>query len=439
MTDTPNVVFISIDSLRADACSFLEGDIPTTPNLDALSDESATFRSAISPTIWTQPSHASIFTGLYPHEHQLRGSDEVLGDHPTLAEILRSEGWTTTAYGYNGWTRTKGVSRGFEYHRTPHPRESYPGIRKRLFQAKRLGDRLTYDRETRDETTIQRAADQIKSADGPFFTFAHLMGTHHAYLPRSPYYEEFTDRSRIELFWNQIEQRRLFGKRPEVYAGDFWPSQRTIETMKEQYHGCIRQADKLVGDVVAALRESGELNNTVLVVFGDHGECFGEDGVFGHQFSLDDALLRVPLLIRDPTGTIPTGEHDDLVQLNDLYPTILDLCGLEAPDTNSISIGTGDRETAFVNYVAPEDVVEKNERLHPSKRPLPRQYAAWRSPTEKLHWYPEKGEYGGPAAQNKELREVFESHLESLTPLPPQGTEQVSAEVKQNLQEMGYL
>jgi len=109
----PNVVCVSVDSLRADFCSFDDGDARTTPFLRSVTPEATVFESAISPSIWTLPVHTSVFTGLYPPEHGVTSEGRVLGDHPTFAELLAEEGYSTAAFFQNSWLRLSGTLRGF--------------------------------------------------------------------------------------------------------------------------------------------------------------------------------------------------------------------------------------------------------------------------------------------------------------------------------------
>lgn len=461
MVDRPNVLLVSVDSLRPDYCSFANDAETTTPFLDELAEHAAVYERAISPSTWTLQVHGSIFTGLYPIEHQVFDKGDALGEVPTLAEQLGREGYATESFGRNGWLESGEILRGFDHHRTPHsihirnelrtaaegiserdPSTAYEGSRRAVAAAVEKVRRQLFRPDLIDAKTIDRTIDGLDAVDDPFCFFVHMNGVHYPFRPPAPYHRAYGDHSFERLRRNLSYQRALIDNRPQVYAGNFPIDAEQVQIIQDLYRGCIRQADDLLRRLVTHLDRTDRLQETVIVIFGDHGDHLGDDGHFGHQFSVDDVLLRVPLLVYDPTGTVPSGRTDSLAQLNDLYPTLLDLAGVEAPETQSRHLVKENREAAYTYYVAPDSVVERFARMDGVSRaelPPTRQYAVWQSPDRKLVWYPEENRYNGPAATDEALRDLLAGHMDSLEPVATREDDDVSRTVEQNLRDMGYL
>lgn len=226
----PNILFISVDSLRADYCSFLPGATSdTTPFLESIASESTIYTSAISTSTWTLPVHTSVFTGLFPPEHGILTGKETLGDHPTIAEILSEHGYSTRAFYRNGWLDTGNILRGFDVLErdgnsakestsdTPRLKQlsetiqSFSPKSEELLRAcykssiqwrKWSGDNVNNKSEsTGGRRTIDRCVDQLSDTHNPFFWFVHLNDAHWQYTPPSPYHQKFTNRSTPSLLY----------------------------------------------------------------------------------------------------------------------------------------------------------------------------------------------------------------------------------------------
>jgi arylsulfatase A-like enzyme len=159
-----------------------------------------------------------------------------------------------------------------------------------------------------------------------------------------------------------------------------------VRCVRDLYRATIRETDRLVRQLVEKLDRQGLADETVLVIFGDHGDHYGANGWYGHQFSVEDEVIRIPLLIRDPTGALDDGQKQ-VVQLNDVYPTLLEILGFEYPETSNVDLTTEPRETAYVYYSAPDSLIKRlTQETGISREELPpaRQYVAWRSPDERL-------------------------------------------------------
>lgn len=145
----PNILCISIDSLRRDFCSIYTESEDTTPFLNSISDELTIFQNAISPSCWTLQVHGSVFTGLYPPEHGVLDKNNSLGDHPTFAELLSRKGYDTQSFGYNGWFEAGDILRGFNHTPTdPFDSSISKTIKRRIRQLSRTESK-------RDELSVK--------------------------------------------------------------------------------------------------------------------------------------------------------------------------------------------------------------------------------------------------------------------------------------------
>lgn len=459
--DDPNFLFVSIDSLRPDFCSFMSGTAETTPFLSRLANrpDATVFEYAISPSTWTLQVHGSIFTGLYPPEHGVLDKGRTLGAQPTLAELLGTVGYDAFSYGRNGWLESGEILRGFNHHHTRYSqhitqelgrtiehvrdgrwRDAANTAKWTTLAAIEKARKRVFRQIIEDELTINAAVDGVTGRDGPFCCFVHLNGAHYVYRPRAPNHRRFGDHSLRELAANTSYQRDMIQQRPAIYAGEYEFDHDQEEITKDLYRGTIYQTDALVQRLVNAIDADGILENTVLVVFGDHGDHLGDDGHFGHQFSVDDALIRVPLLVIDPTDSIPTDRASDVVQLNDLYPTALSIADVDAPPTRSVDLTTDGRESAYVYYEAPESVIDRFESqtsVSSSRLPPARQYAVWKSPDDKYVWNPD-GSRDAPAEDAELAADLYE-HFDTLERVQAGNDDEISDEVEANLKRMGYL
>ncbi|MEM7480945.1 MAG: sulfatase [Acidobacteriota bacterium] len=311
----PNVVLISIDTLRADRLSTYGYRLPTSPRLDAWAARSGVvFEYAIAQAPWTLPSHSSMLTGLDPFRHGTNHDAPLAAGIETLAEALRRGGYRTRAVTAGRFlTPQYGTAQGFDrfqYFAPDSPEQ----------------------RPLELETNLERAVDALDEMAGePFFLFFHTYETHAPYRPRQPWFE------------------RLHGQppprpdelRPPDNDDDPDPAARRdqpfgVPRLRQQggeevtaaasdlYDAGIAYMDNLVGQL---LDRVDDLGPTVVVFTSDHGELFGEHGLAGHD-SLYEENLRVPLIIAAPDGLGAGDRVVDQVRSVDIVATILDLVGI---------------------------------------------------------------------------------------------------------------
>jgi tetratricopeptide (TPR) repeat protein len=265
----PNVVLITIDTLRADHLGSYGAPPGSTPALDALASEGLRFESAISPVPLTRPAHTSLLTGLYPPEHGIRDNLPATLDPsiPTLATRLEAAGYHTAAFvGSFLLGRGSGLEAGFDVFGDG----SIAGA----------GDRIGSSAERRAEEVAFEALEYISTARAPFFLWVHFYDPHAPYVP------------------------------PGAFSG-------------KGYSGEIAYTDSQVGRLVDGLRARGLLDSTLVVATADHGEGLGDHGEDEHGVLVYEETLRVPLIVRGPGITAGRVEREP-VSLVDVAPFLLE-------------------------------------------------------------------------------------------------------------------
>ena len=339
-----DVLLISIDSVRADALTFR--DPVATPRMTAFAQAGTVFTRAISGSSWTLPAHAEMFTGNPPLLHGVQYDDIAIDPlMPTLPELMRANGYFTAGF-WTGWYLASeyGFSRGFDvYENAMNQGASIEQQYKHALElndhdlAKRvLGgrDKLSHQDVT-SQTVVARIETLIKRApkDKGLFLFAHFFDPHYDLIPPAPWDTAFDPDYRGDLDGRDFyTNKRIFDatKQPRRQVGD-----RDLEHLIALYHGEIAWTDDAIGQLFDLLEARGRLDNTLVVIVSDHGDEFFEHGGRGHRHSLFGELLHVPLMVRLPAslrqGAQPASVSTQ-VSLSDLLPTILDACGIEAPN-----------------------------------------------------------------------------------------------------------
>ena len=310
----PDVLLVSLDSVRADALTFL--DEALSPNLCALARRGTLFTSAVSGTSWTLPAHAQLFLGLPPAVHGVH-LDHIRMDPslPTLPERLARAGYRTAGVYTSHYLDAQfGFARGFDTF------------------VSAMGEVPAHSDVSTDRL-VDRALEAVEGApaDQPLFLFAHVMDPHYDYVPPPPFDTRFDPDYTGDLDARGfLDNPRIFdpGKRPRRQVSD-----RDLQHLVALYHGEVAWTDHALGRLLEGLERSGRLARTLVVVTADHGDEFFEHDGTGHRDTLYDEVLRVPLLIVPP-GAAASGAParcDVQVSLSDLAPTILDYAG-QPPD-----------------------------------------------------------------------------------------------------------
>jgi arylsulfatase A-like enzyme len=314
----PSIVLVSIDSLRADALGCGGSARDTSPFLDELAARGVRFANAISTTSWTLPAHAALFTGLWDSTHGLVDNGQQLADeHLTLAELLRGLGYETAGfYGGPYLHPTFGLSQGFEHWTSCMSSETdAQGARREA-----RSPRSVAHADVTGPRTRAAVARWAAGARTPFFLFVHLWDVHFDYLPPPEYVERFDPG-----YEGPVDGHDVMG--PLVRADS--PA-RDIAHLRALYDAEVRFTDDVLRGICGDLEARGLLANTFVIVAADHGEEFFEHQGKGHQRTLYDEVVRVPLIVAGP-GVVAGRVVAEQVRLIDLFPTIAGLVGMQEP------------------------------------------------------------------------------------------------------------
>ncbi|MGE5205413.1 MAG: sulfatase, partial [Chlamydiota bacterium] len=300
---SPNVLVIVVDTLRADHLSTYGYSRPTSPNLSRIASQGVLFENAMAPSSWTLPSHASMLTGRYPHEHGARFIDSTLTlRYPTLGEAFQRLGYRTAGFSASTYffSRRTGLGRGFIHFEDDFesPAAAFP----QTYYGERV-EKLLYRLHVAKDRIGRRSARQINQhalrwiesdRRRPFFVFLNYYDVHDPYLPPEPYLHRFTKLPHpagpMPLAWDWFAR--------------LTPAQRQGEM--DAYDGAIQYVDTELGEFFQQLHQRGLDKNTLVVITSDHGEEFNEHGFMDHLNALYRELIHVPLIFWEP-GKLPQG------------------------------------------------------------------------------------------------------------------------------------
>jgi len=335
-----NVMVVLIDTLRADHLGAYGYERPTSPNFDALAKDSALFERTNSQAAWTKPSIASLMTGVFVHKHGVVASSDALGtDRPTLAEAMRDRGYHTVAFSANPWiTPEFRFDRGFEDFESGRAMVAqltnlYKLLRRtdRALGARGVpinlsgwvfwGTSANLSNSERDRQMIDGAVDWIgEGSPDPFFLYVHLIGPHDPYDPPADYVRRFR-----EPGWDGRIGPKVPPPRVQTIFDSAAPlDARTASALIAQYDAAVAYSDAQLGRLIEALRRSGALDRTLVVVTADHGEEFYEHRNWRHGNQLYNEVVHVPLIFHLP-GRLPAERRDDLSMVVDIFPTVVNL------------------------------------------------------------------------------------------------------------------
>lgn len=308
---TPALILITVDTLRPDRIGTYGEPGAETPHIDALAKRGTTFTRAYTPMARTTPALASLMTGLWPHHHGSREVHRKVKRGTFLTTPLKRAGFATIAVTAN---TAAGSKQGFD--------ADFDVFEENL--------------RFRADAVTNKAIKAVVSVpqDQPVFLWAHYYDPHWPYEPSKSWRRDDTDACKKLLKLSRGVKQSNQGGRSAKALGSCW----------DAYDSEVAFVDHEIGRLLEALRRVGRLKDAVVVFTSDHGENFGEDGLFfAHGRSVHDAGLLVPLIVSGPG--VPRGEQTDrLIRLVDLPPTILSMLGVEHTVPSSLIDG--------VNYAA---------------------------------------------------------------------------------------
>ncbi len=453
----PNFLLVSLDTCRYDRTGLGGNERATTPNLDRLAAQGVSFSHAYAQSNETLYSHASIFTAQYPGDLARLDDDFVLpSDARTLADVAQTYGYTTA--GFTGGAHiggSFGLSRGFEIYR----------------------DDLLFGSF---HTSVAQASEWLASPrSAPFLLFVHGYDCHSPYI-NPLFFDHLYDheysgvadtiiphKDGVERIWEGRWFQRLRptfvtdaqGKRriaddffrealPRAAAGDepWLPvNRRDLYHVEAHYDGGLRYADLQLGLLLARLDELELADDTVVIVFADHGEGLTDYGHFHHRPHLHENVIRVPLVVADPRDAAEGGRVvDGFVRTVDITPTVLDMAGIPAlqgvpgrslrPQLEGAAAAAGpvfSQSRHQVSIRVPgEQLIMEQSLLHPDADP--------EAPgATYLEFEGELGPDDHPPVGRQALELRLRAWAEGLTPTATEGSA-VDEELRQALRERGY-
>ena len=283
--DDLNVLFILVDTLRAERLGSYGYERDTSPALDRLARSGVRFERHLAQSSWTKASMASLWTGLYPAQTGIRRFDDVIPEAARMpAELLREAGFQTVGLWRNGWVApTFGFAQGFDVYEKPTTKPMAPELRRA---------NPTLGNKSSDDGLVEAAQEFLRvSGHRRWFLYLHLMDLH-------------------EYLYD--EESALFGT-----------------SYSDSYDNSIRWTDRTIEILLETLAALGKLENTVIAIASDHGEAFLERGFEGHARGVYRETTEVPFLLSLPVRLEPGIVVEARTRNVDVWPTILDLLGLE--------------------------------------------------------------------------------------------------------------
>jgi arylsulfatase len=316
--DRPNVLLIGFDTLRADAVGAWGRSPSLTPSLDRLAGQSDVWLDAYSTFNVTNPSFASIMTGLYGKNHGVYDLRTPLPkSYTTLAELLSGAGYDTLAL----------IS-------ASHLGDHNSGLAQGFAEVSTASEH--YAAEMPVDMTMDWLAARAEKPR-PFFIWLHLFDPHTPHTPPEPYALGFRPAAAAGLAppgaWVPFRQPAPRGFVDPILGGN-----------RDLYDGEVAYLDRQVGRLIDFLESRGLLENTVVALVADHGENLGEHGIRFRHIGLFDTTTHVPLMIRWPGRQREGRRLEGLVQTIDLFPTLLAAAGVKAPPQDGTDLRelTGD-------------------------------------------------------------------------------------------------
>lgn len=310
----PNVLLISVDSLRPDHLGCYGYGRETSPAIDRLAAEGVRFETVVSSSSWTLPAHVSLLSSLPCEAHGVvKGDLKARQGIVFLAEVLREAGYTTAGFVAGPYLSADfGFLQGFEHYDD--------------YTVASVVPRPPFD-EVTSPVSVSLVEDWVRAwrrgrNRRPFFVFLHLWDVHYDYVPPPPYDTMFDAR------YTGTITGRGFESNEGIHMG---MAQRDLDHIIALYDGEIRYTDVHVRRLFETLQSLGAFDTTVIVLTADHGEEFFEHGNKGHRQTLFDETILVPLVIRYPPKVRRGVVVSDQVSILDIAPTILSLAGINRP------------------------------------------------------------------------------------------------------------
>lgn len=323
MDSKPDILWLSLESVRADHTSLYDYHRDTTPHLESLSDRSdaTVLTHGISASMWTPASTASILTGTHMSTHQVgrdgKAKRKLSQSLDTLPQLLANNGYRTALFSPNAYIGSEtGLARGFEHSEwipmaksdflgiDSVARDSWRCVLRRLVEhptarPTRLKSEIASSNNCLLARRVERWFDEQYRDRDPFFAYAHIPSPHHTYRPIARFLNAYMNE--IEMDANEARKlsERIYTDSDGIkrlMANGLELSDRQWRAIEALYDAEIKYADYTANEIIAAAQAKSD-RQLVIIVTGDHGDLFGEYGLIGHNLVLHDGLIRIPMLV----------------------------------------------------------------------------------------------------------------------------------------------
>lgn len=320
-----NLLLISVDTLRPDHMGIYGYMKNTTPNIDKWAKNATVFTNVSTVVPLTAPSFSALMTGLTPFNTRIfkNYTTPISPNTKTLSSILKENGYSTAVFTPGGLASPEsGLDQGFD--------EIYTQHYKFFYNDENGLERYQQDNREKYEQLIKQAGDWLSnnapSSDKKFFLWIHLLDPHAPYFPPDDLKCKFNQKYCDTILGKSLDELDEERARYQMCQDEKVP-QDVIERMETLYDGGVAYSDRLVGKILDKLKQTGLDKNTLVILYGDHGEGFDHNYYFNHRKVLYDSSIKIPLIIKLPQ--INSGKKTNrLIDNTDIAPTILDLLGI---------------------------------------------------------------------------------------------------------------
>ncbi|MFC3956981.1 sulfatase [Halovivax cerinus] len=355
MIAKPNIIWLTLDSLRQDHTTMGSYDRETTPNIQSIADGSdgIAFSSCFSHSRASATSIPSILSGTYPSRHGTYYADRsgFPDELPLVAELLQDVGYHTAAVSNNAYaSELTGLERGFDdftlLGTTPFDLLKSAGVRsvaKYIANIRRHSVGFETDLHAHSAAYLVNEVTErrIRSASEPVFLYVHYNETHRGFYPPLPYLDRFTDGLDISPREAASIAMDIHHNLVEIVANGCELSETELAALEAMYDGEIAYTDDRVGALYETIQTL--LGETIIVITADHGELFGEESMLAHKYSMHNAVLNVPMVVQGIEGLTDEGP----IQHSDVIRTLLEVAGARTETIQGVDLREEQREFAI--------------------------------------------------------------------------------------------
>ncbi|MGZ0745993.1 sulfatase [Haloparvum sp. AD34] len=459
MSDQPNVVWITLDSVRMDHTTMGGHTRDTTPNISELADSGFSHDTCITPGQGTPYSSGSFLTGTYPFHHGLQLENEYLPEElATVPELLRGVGYRTAGLSRNSFVSPgTGLDRGFDRFEWLNSTRLFNIVPTSVLLKWALNIRqhsagFTLDAGKHSTPFLmngiaKRWLNDLSESE-PFFLYLHYNEPHHPYYPPLPYLDEYTDDIAFSTEEAASFAMEMHAKYRSWVANDKDLTEEELEALRALYDAEIRYTDEMIGRLFD-YTQSLDLEDTVFVITSDHGDFFGEKNLLSHVLSIDDGVTHTPLVVH---GLEEIRTDSPVIQQIDVMEALVAEAGGETEQFQGIDIRKETREFAISNRAPIDEETWKEynsefdaSRFHSGK------LTSIHTGKFRYQYSTDKSELFRLPDENHDLSDVFPNvadHLDrkleewlSEFGKPVKTTEQseLTNEMQQQLRDLGYV